>query len=116
MKLTIDYDLGDGTQRAVVGVQAQVGWELRTKKKIGSMAEGYAIVDMVGLLMEQLRIQGLLPEGVVNEAGLSKHLIDLDIVDTDAEREAALAAAGGDTHEAFPTNGVPVDSDSLTVP
>jgi hypothetical protein len=48
VKFHLDYDLGDGTKRAVVGVQAQVGWELRTKKKIGSIAEGYAVSDMAG--------------------------------------------------------------------
>lgn len=86
MKLTVDYDMGDGVQRAVIGVQAQVGWELRTHKKIGAIADGYAVTDMVGLLMEQLRIDGRLPDGVVNETGLSRRLIDLDPVDVDAEK------------------------------
>jgi hypothetical protein len=90
VKFVLDYDLGDGTKRAVVGVQAQVGWELRTKKKIGSLADGYSITDMVGLLQEQLRVDGLLPDGVVNETGLSKRLVELDVVDTD--EEARLAA------------------------
>lgn len=72
------YDLGAGPEVASIGVQAQVAWELRTKRKIGSMAEDVSMTDMVGLLMEQLRIDGKLPDGVVNELTLSKHLVDMD--------------------------------------
>ena len=34
------------------------------------------MVDIAGLLLEQMKIDGTLPEGVVNELGLSKHLLD----------------------------------------
>ena len=95
MKFHLDYDLGDGTKRAVIGVQAQVGWELRTKKKIGSIAEGYAVSDMAGLLFEQLRVEDRLPEGVVNEAGLVKHLQELDVIDPDEEAAAAVEGQNG---------------------
>jgi hypothetical protein len=79
----LQYDTGEGARVAHVGIQAQVAWELRTKRKIGSIADGVSMVDMVGLLLEQMKIDGTIPDGAVNEATLSRHLVDLTPVAED---------------------------------
>jgi hypothetical protein len=56
-----------------------------------------------------LRVEDRLPEGVVNEAGLVKHLVELDVIDPDEE---AAAAGEGQNGVVIPTEGLA----SLTVP
>jgi hypothetical protein len=81
MRLGIKYDIGDGPQEAVAGVRAQVGWELRTKKTIGDFASAFSVAGLVGLLFEQLKIDGTLPEGVATEQQLAARLVDIDPAD-----------------------------------
>jgi hypothetical protein len=78
VKLSIKYDLGAGEQLAVVGVRAQVGWELRTKKRISDIADGFAMTDVVGLLFEQLKVDDMLPIGAVNDLTLAGLLVDIN--------------------------------------
>lgn len=86
MLITIAYQLQDAAPtQTTIGIRAQVGWELRTKGKITDLANGLTTTAMVGLLLEQLRADGALPEGVVNEATLAAQLIDLNPSADDAE-------------------------------
>lgn len=111
MKFLMEYDLGEGPVRTWVSVQAQVGWELRTHKKIGGMAEGIGMTDIVGLLLEQLKVEDRVPENVVNEAGLAKRLVDVNMLDPD-DLPADVSQSVQDTIDGFPTYEAP----SLTVP
>ena len=94
MLLTLGYDLGEGPRTVTVGIRAQVGWELRTKSKISDLGTGITSTAMVGLLLEQLKADGDLPEGAVNELTLSAMLKDINPVDDDVS--------------AGPTNGEPL--------
>jgi hypothetical protein len=85
VKLAIEYDLGDGKQTLIVGVRAQVGWELRTKRKISDIANGLAITDIVGLLYEQLKVDDNLPIGAVNDLTLAGLLQDINPVETPSD-------------------------------
>lgn len=92
MKLAIKYDLGAGEQLAIVGVRAQVGWEIRTKRKIGDIADGLAMTDIVGLLYEQLKVEDALPVGAVNDLTLAGLLLDIDPAETPADPTDAGAS------------------------
>ena len=94
MKLGLTYDLGEGEQTATVGPLAQVKWEGRTKKKIGDIANGMAMTDLVGLLLEQLRVEGNIPDGAVNEATLAGLLVDINPVDLSADPTQEAAPQG----------------------
>jgi len=87
MLISIAYQLQGAEQtQTTIGIRAQVGWELRTKGKITDLANGLTTTAMVGLLLEQLRADAALPDGVVNEATLAAQLVDLNPVadETDA--------------------------------
>ena len=85
MRLGLKYDLGEGEQTVAVGPLAQVKWEFRTKKKIGDIANGMAMTDLVGLLLEQLKVDDVVPQGAVNEQTLAGMLADIDPVDLNAD-------------------------------
>jgi hypothetical protein len=89
VKLAIEYDLGNEKQTLVVGVRAQVGWELRTKRKISDIANGLAITDIVGLLYEQLKVDDNLPVGAVNDLTLAGLLHDINPVEVPSDPTAA---------------------------
>lgn len=79
MLLTIAYQLQDAEPtKATISIRAQVGWELRTKGKITDLANGLTTTAMVGLLLEQLRAAGELPDGVATEQQLAARLVDLN--------------------------------------
>ena len=94
MKLGLAYDLGDGEQTVTVGPLAQVKWELRTKKKIGDIANGMAMTDLVGLLLEQLKVDETVPVGAVNEQTLAGMLADINPVDLTADPTQEAAPQG----------------------
>lgn len=79
MLLNINYQLQDqAPSTTTIGIRAQVGWELRTKGKISDLAQGLSTTAMVGLLLEQLRADGELPEGVATDQQLSARLVDIN--------------------------------------
>lgn len=78
MRLGIKYDIGNGPQNIVVGVQAQVGWELRNKRAIGDFAKAFSVEGLVGLLFEQLKVAQALPDGVTTAKDLTALLVDID--------------------------------------
>lgn len=84
MKLVVDFDRGNGTERRNIGPGAQVGWELRTKQKISGMADGVGVADLVIMLAEQLRLEGeVIP---TDTKAFANTLLDIDPVDMDDEK------------------------------
>ena len=58
MLLTLEFDRGNGIERRKIGPGAQVGWEIRTKRRVSDLGDGVGVQDMVVMLMEQLRQEG----------------------------------------------------------
>ena len=107
MKLGIEYDTGDGPKMVVVGVQAHVGWELRTKNAIGDLAKAFTVNGLTGLLFEQLRIDNNLPADVKTEKDLVAVLVDIDPAELPDARPTQPGAQPGSSSPSAPTPASP---------
>lgn len=78
MRMTFEYDAGNGRERVEVGPMAIIGYEVANKTKVSKLAsDGFGIVDMSELVWRQLKIDG---RTTVELDAFRGSLVDLDPV------------------------------------
>lgn len=82
MKLTLQYDIGDGPVTVSTNLYVIVAWERRFKRKASEMATAIGMEDLAFMAWEASKLSGITVPGEF-DTFLKKQVGVIDVVDQD---------------------------------
>jgi hypothetical protein len=82
MKLTLQYDIGDGPVTVSTNLYVIVAWERRFKRKASEMATAIGMEDLAFMAWEASKLAGITVPGEF-DTFLKKQVGTVDVVDQD---------------------------------